>query len=99
MTAYTIMDGINILLGLNSLNLQILFGILTIVIAVIFSAGGGGKGYLRGLITFPFLNLLCTIMFDLWGMDYTISLILFMIGIVLMAIGIYISRNNEQVLA
>jgi hypothetical protein len=96
---YTFLDGLNIILGLNSLSLQLLFAVLTVVAAVIFSAGGGGKGYLRGLILFPFLNLLCVIVLSLWSMDFTISGTLFFLGLVLMAIGIYISRNDERVLA
>ena len=95
---YTFLTGLNTILGFNSITLQILFAILSVIIAVIFSAAGGSKGYLRGLIIFPFLNLLCVIVFSLWGMDFTIAGIMFFMGIVIMAIGIYISRNNEAIL-
>jgi len=91
--------GINMLLGLNSLTLSLLFAVMSILFALIFTAKDKDKGYLTGLIVFPFFNLLAVIVLDLWGMDFTINGILFFVGLVLMSMGIFINRNSEALLA
>ena len=82
--------GLTEALGYSNLDLQSGALILIIVFCVVCTAGN----YRIGLIFFPFLSLIAFICFKLWGLDGGIFLVCFFLGIVFMAIGIYLGRQK-----